>query len=150
MTAPDGAETMLVVWKASRALEARALASIADSGLGASDFKVLEALLHKGPLPVNVLGRTLLLTSGSITTAVDRLAQRGLVVRRDDADDRRVRLVELTAEGRALIGPVYARHSQDLDEVVSVLTAAERRTLVGLLRKLGRHASSITETEDDS
>lgn len=138
---PSGAETVLVVWKASRALEARALASIAHTGLCASDFKVLEALLHKGPLPVNVLGRKLLLTSGSITTAVDRLADRGLVVRRDDPDDARVRLVELTSAGRRLIEPVYDRHAADLDELVSVLTVAERRTLVTLLRKLGLHAA---------
>lgn len=148
MTSPDGAETVLVLWKASRALEARALASIADTGLGASDFKVLEALLHKGPLPVNVLGRTLLLTSGSITTAVDRLEARGLVRRRDDADDRRVRRVELTPAGRALIGPLFARHAADLDEVVRVLTAAERRTLVTLLRKLGLHAMSAAGNEE--
>lgn len=142
MPSPTGPETVLVVWKASRALDARALASIADTGLGASDFKVLEALLHKGPLPVNVLGRTLLLTSGSITTAVDRLAARGLVARHDDATDRRVRRVELTPAGLALIRPLYARHAADLDEVVAVLTGAERRTLVTLLRKLGRHAES--------
>jgi MarR family transcriptional regulator, 2-MHQ and catechol-resistance regulon repressor len=148
MTSPDGAETVLVVWKASRALEARALASIADTGLGASDFKVLEALLHKGALPVNVLGRTLLLTSGSITTAVDRLVARGLVRRRGDATDRRVRQVELTPPGRALIGPLFARHAADLDEVVRVLTAAERRTLVTLLRKLGLHAMSAAGNEE--
>ena len=147
--APSGPETVLVLWKASRAVEARALASIRDTGLGATDFGILEALLHKGPLPVNVLGRKLLLTSGSITTAVDRLVERGLVARTEDAADRRVRLVTLTAAGRRLITPVYARHAADLDAVVGVLSAGERRTLLALLRKLGRgaeHASTTMET----
>ncbi|MDB4888057.1 MAG: transcriptional regulator, MarR family [Gemmatimonadetes bacterium] len=139
-TTPTGPETVLVVWKASRALEARALDSIGATGLGASDFKVLEALLHKGALPVNVLGRKLLLTSGSITTAVDRLVERGLVERHEDATDRRVRQVALTEAGRALIEPLYARHAADLEAVVRVLSDAERRTLVTLLRKLGLHA----------
>ena len=76
---PDGAHTFLVLSRATRAVETRALASIEDAGLCASDFGVLEALLHKGALPVNTLGKTVLLTSGSITTSVYRLAERGLV-----------------------------------------------------------------------
>ena len=149
MTAiPSGAETVLVLWKASRALEARALASIAESGLGTTDFGILEALLHKGPLPVNVLGRKLLLTSGSITSAVDRLVRRGLVVRRADATDRRVRLVELTAAGRRVITPAFARHAADLDDAVAVLGREERRTLVALLRKLGLDAAHASDNQE--
>ena len=132
-----GAHLWLVLWRATRALEARALRSIAETGLGASDFGVLEMLLHKGPQPVNVIGRKVLLTPGSITTAVDRLAARGLVERRDDPADRRVRRVHLTDQGRRLIGPAWTRHESDLEESVSVLTHAERATLVALLRKLG-------------
>jgi MarR family 2-MHQ and catechol resistance regulon transcriptional repressor len=145
---PTGAHTYLVLWKAARAMEARAIRSIEGTGLCASDFGVLEALLHKGPLPVNVLGRKLLLTSGSITTAVDRLEARGLVVRREDPDDRLVRRVELTAAGRRLIAPAFARHAADLERAVSVLAPAERATLVALLRKLGVSAEEETEDED--
>jgi len=133
-----GAHTWLVLWRATRSLEARALRSISETGLGASDFGVLEMLLHKGPQPVNVIGRKVLLTPGSITTAVDRLAARGLVERRDDPSDRRVRRVHLTEHGRRLIGPAWARHEADLEEAVAVLTHAERAALVSLLRKLGR------------
>jgi MarR family 2-MHQ and catechol resistance regulon transcriptional repressor len=135
-----GAHLYLVLSRAARAVEARALASIEDSGLCASDFAVMEALLHKGPLPVNALGKLVLLTSGSMTAAVDRLTERGLVARSEDANDRRVRVVALTAEGRRLIKPVFARHQSDLDDVAAVLTAHERATLVSLLRKLGKHA----------
>ena len=137
---PDGPRTWLVLWKAARAVEARAARSIAHTGLCASDFGVLEALLHKRPLPVNVLGRKVLLTTGSITTAVDRLAGRGLVERRQDSRDRRVRLVSRTSEGHALIAAAFARHAADLDAVVAVLSPAERASLVTLLEKLGRGA----------
>lgn len=152
MTAnPSGAHTFLVLSRAARAVESRALASIEDTGLCASDFGVLEALLHKGPLPVNTLGRTVLLTSGSITTSVDRLAERGLVARKDDPNDRRVRIVSLTADGRRLIKSAFARHAADLDKVVAVLTAHERTTLVSLLRKLGRSVdASVGELEEAS
>ena len=147
---PSGTRTWLILWKATRAVENCALRSIEDTGLCASDFGVLETLLHKGPLPVNVLGRKLLLTTGSITTAVDRLARRGLVQRKDDPGDRRVRLVELTPKGRQLIGPAFARHEDDLEKVVSVLTHEERATLVELLRKLGKAAEGMLDDLDEA
>lgn len=148
---PSGAHTFLVLSRATRAVEIRALASIEDTGLCASDFAVLEALLHKGSLPVNALGKTVLLTSGSITTSVDRLTARGLVARKHDPDDRRVRVVALTAEGRRLIKPAFARHSSDLDEVVAALSPHERSMLVSLLRKLRKSADgSLTTIEEVS
>lgn len=138
---PTGARTWLVLWKAARSVEARAHASIADTGLGATDFAIMETLLHKGAQPVNVVGRRVLLTTGSITTAVDRLVRRGLVVREGDPDDRRVRRVALTGEGRALIASAFARHAADLDALVEVLSPSERATLVALLERLGTHAA---------
>ena len=123
-------------------MEAHAHGSIVNMGLCASDFGVMEALLHKGPLPVNVLGKKMLLTSGSMTAAIDRLVTRGLVARADDPADRRVRMVALTPKGRKIITAAFARHESDLDEVVSVLTRDERTTLVSLLRKLGTHADT--------
>src|SRR5688500_12776426 len=137
---PTGAHTWLVLWRAARAMEIRAHRSIVETGLGASEFAILETLLHKGPLPVNTIGRKVLLTTGSITSAVDRLESRGLVARKDDPDDRRVRLVQLTAAGRKLIKPAFEQHAEDLDEIVSVLTREERITLVTLLRRLGMRA----------
>lgn len=141
-SSPTGAHTWLVLSKAARSVGDRAHESIAQSGLGTTDFAILEALLHKGSMPVNTIGKKLLLTSGSITVAVDRLVAKGYVARNDDPNDRRVRVVELTKAGRAVIGPVYKRHEQDLERLASVLTAAERTTLVNLLRKLGTSAEA--------
>ena len=84
--------------KAFQALIPHAEESIKRTELGDSDFRVLEALLHKGPLPVNTVGPKVWLTPGSISVAVDRLVKKGLVSRKDHADDRRVRQVELTRE----------------------------------------------------
>ncbi|HEY5061056.1 MAG TPA: MarR family transcriptional regulator [Gemmatimonadaceae bacterium] len=145
-----GVHIFLVLSRATRAVEARALASIAGTGLCASDFAVLEALLHKGPLPVNTLGKRVLLTSGSMTAAVDRLVARRLVARKDDPHDRRVRVVALTAEGRRLIKSVFERHASDLDEVVSVLTESERSALLWLLRTLGQGADDAQEQLNDA
>src|ERR1700729_2440222 len=96
----SGVHVWLVLWKASRAVEAHALRNVAGLDMGLSDFGVLEALLHKGPLSIKDLGAKVLLTSGSITTAVDRLEARGVVERFNDRQDRRSRIVRLTATGR--------------------------------------------------
>ena len=136
----SGTHLWLVLSRATRAVEARALESINDTGLGASDFAVLETLLHKGPQPVNAIGKLVLLTSGSITSAVDRRVARGLVRRTEHDNDRRVRMVELTAEGRKLIVPAFARHERDLEHVAAVLSPGERTTLINLLRTLGTSA----------
>src|SRR5712664_2596273 len=98
-----GVHVWLVFMKAFQALLPHAAGSIKHTELGDSDFRVLEVLLHKGPLPVNTIGPNVWLTSGSISVAVDRLVRKGLVSRNDQPDDRRVRRVELTPKGRALI-----------------------------------------------
>ena len=127
----------LVLWKATRALEAHAHKSIASQPICPSDFAVLEVVLHKGPLPVNAIGRKVLLTSGSITVAVDRLEAQGLVERRAHPTDRRARVVHLTTKGKRLITGIFAEHERDMERAASALTASERTTLVRLLKKLG-------------
>src|ERR1700675_4716612 len=94
--------TWLVMMKAMKAIMRYALANLEETGLGLSDFAVLEALLHKGPLPVNVIGPKVNLTPGSISVAVDRLLAKGLVSREESPDDRRIRIVALTARGKSL------------------------------------------------
>src|ERR1700674_809169 len=108
LTGGSGVHVFLVMWKASRALEAYAEKSLSQLEMCGSDFAALEALLHKGPLPVNEIGKKVLLTSGSITVAVDRLETKGLVERRASGSDRRARIVHLTKEGRKAITSVYA------------------------------------------
>jgi DNA-binding MarR family transcriptional regulator len=88
-----------------------AAAGIEETGLGLSDFGVLEVLLHKGPLPVNTIGPIVDLTPGSISIAVDRLFEKGLVSRVESTEDRRVRIVALTPGGKDLIVSAFRKHS---------------------------------------
>src|SRR6266480_5156474 len=108
LTGGSGVHVFLVLWKAARAAEGYAEKSIVELEMCGSDFAVLEALLHKGPLPVNEIGKKVLLTSGSITVAVDRLETKGFVERRAHETDRRTRVVHLTKSGRRLITRAYA------------------------------------------
>ena len=91
------------------------------------------------------IGPKVWLTPGSISVAVDRLVKKGLVSRKDDPDDRRVRQVELTAKGRALITRGFREHAAVMENAVSVLSKKERMTLLQLLKKLGKHAAETRE-----
>ena len=137
----SGVHVWLVLMKAFQALMPHAAESIGRTELGDSDFRVLEALLHKGPLPVNTVGPKVWLTPGSISVAVDRLVKKGLVSRKDHPRDRRVRQVELTRKGRALITRGFTEHAAAMETAVSVLSKNERLTLLRLLKKLGKHAA---------
>ena len=137
----SGVHVWLVLMKAFQALMPHAAESIERTELGDSDFRVLEALLHKGPFPVNTLGPKVWLTPGSISVAVDRLVKKGLVSRNDHPGDRRIRQVELTAKGRALIARGFREHAAAMETVVSILSKKERMTLLRLLKKVGKHAA---------
>jgi len=138
-----GVHVFLVMWKAVHAVETYAQHSIAELEMCGSDFAVLEALLHKGPLPINEIGRKVLLTSGSITVAVDRLESKGWVERRASDTDRRAKIVHLTKAGKELIGRVYATHAADMEQLaLASLTKPERETLIRLLKKIGYEAAN--------
>ncbi|MCL4105661.1 UNVERIFIED_CONTAM: hypothetical protein GTU68_023728 [Idotea baltica] len=132
----------LVFWRAFRSVQLADHDSIADTGLCLSDFAVLEVLLHKGPTPVNTIGQKVMLTSGSMTTAVNRLLKRELVVRRQDENDRRIFFVELTSEGEKLITSAFSEHANRLEELFSCFSEDERSSFLHLARKLGKSATT--------
>jgi MarR family 2-MHQ and catechol resistance regulon transcriptional repressor len=129
--------------KAMRALTRYAAAGIEETGLGLSDFGVLEVLLHKGPLPVNTIGPVVDLTAGSISIAVDRLFAKGLVSRVESAEDRRVRIVALTPRGKALIAGAFRKHSLQMKRVFCELSPEELRDLEVALKKVGKRAAAL-------
>ena len=135
----------LVMMKAMRALTRYAAAGIEETGLGLSDFGVLEILLHKGPLPVNTIGPIVDLTPGSISIAVDRLFAKGLVSRVESSEDRRVRIVALTARGKALIDSAFRKHSGQMRKAFAELSPEELRSLEAALKKVGKRAATLME-----
>ncbi len=145
-----GTRLRLILWKAARAVEEADLRSLrkVTEGCPASqdrcptDFAVLEILLHKGPLPVNTIGRKVLLTSGSITTAIDRLSREKLVRRVPSPTDGRAVLVELTPEGKKTISAIFEEHAKSLERIASVLEPEEKAVLANLLKKWGKFAET--------
>jgi MarR family transcriptional regulator, 2-MHQ and catechol-resistance regulon repressor len=146
-TPNEAVHAWLVLFKAMRALTRYAATGMLETGLGDSDFRVLEVLLHKGPLPVNTIGPIVELTPGSISVAVDRLHRKGLVSRTDSSDDRRVRVVALTKKGRGVIVPVFQKHAAMIKEVFSELSSQELRELESSLRRVGKRAERLWEAQ---
>lgn len=140
----SGVKLWLVLMKAHEAMARFASKSIGKAGLGESDFRVLEVLLHKGGMAVNEIGPKVFLTPGSISVAVDRLHKQGLVSREESKTDRRVKQVELTTKGRTLIVKVFAEHAAEMNELASDLSQKDRRRLSQALKALGKKAAATS------
>ena len=130
--------------KAMRALTRYAAAGIEETGLGLSDFAVLEVLLNKGPLHVNTIGPIVELTLGSINIAVDRLSATDLVTWVESPEDRRVRIVALT-RGKDLIVFAFRKHSGQMRSVFSQLSPAELSGLELALNKVGKRRAALMD-----
>lgn len=137
-----GIHVWLVLWKAYDALRAHAEANLQELGFCLSDFGILEVLLHKGPQPVIRLSRRLRLTGGSMSVAVDRLEDRGLVKRKSDPGDRRGRMVHLTPAGRQLIETAFAQHAEAMEHAAAGLPSGKRARLLKLLKAVGKTAAA--------
>jgi MarR family 2-MHQ and catechol resistance regulon transcriptional repressor len=143
----SGVHLWLILMKCYHTLREVDARSISNSGLCLSDFAVLEMLLHKGPLPVNTIGRKIMLTSGSITTAIDRLEKRRLARRQACPNDRRVTFVQLTPAGRRLIEEIFKVHAAHLEKAFEPLSEQERAALGAHLKTIGKHSETLLEQE---
>ena len=121
---------------------------IADEGLSTSDFQLLETLLHKGPLTITEIQKKVLLATGSMTAAVDRVERKGLVNRTASKGDRRARRLVLTEEGRRLADSLYKAHAEKLKTAMSVLDDAETNEFHRLLKKLGLFAADMLQKQE--
>lgn len=124
--------------RAANVVEARINGHLGDVGLTISQFGVLEAIHHLGPLHQGELATKILKTSGNLTLVIENLVKRGLVERCRAEHDRRFVLVSLTTAGRRLIGDLFPRHVERVEEAFGALGADEQETLARLCRKLGK------------
>jgi MarR family transcriptional regulator, 2-MHQ and catechol-resistance regulon repressor len=131
----------LVLSRCHRAVSQIAERSIQDAGLCLTDFAALEALLHKAPLTITEIQGKVLLASGSMTAAVDRLEEKGLIKRGPAPSDRRAKVLRLTPEGRRIVKTAFRRHAAELESAMGILTAGERQQLHALLKTLGVFAA---------
>jgi MarR family 2-MHQ and catechol resistance regulon transcriptional repressor len=147
---PEALHAWLVMLKAWQSMSRYAFPTLLEEGLGESDFRVLEVLLHKGPMPVNAIGPKVDLNPGSVSVAVDRLYKRGFVSRAECSEDRRVRTVSLTEKGRKMFVPLFRRHAALIKRAFQDVSSQELQQLERILKKIGRRADSLAEKKGHS
>lgn len=108
-----------------------------DHNLTVSQFGVLEAVYHLGPLVQSELAAKILKSSGNLTLVIDNLERRGLVRRERDANDRRYVHVHLTEQGAALVRAILPQHVAGIVAALEVLSPAEQEQLAHLCRVVG-------------
>ena len=135
----------VVLARAYAAISRRTAADIARHDLTITEFGIMEALHHKGPLLLGEIQKKILVTSGGITYLVDRLEEKGLVRREDCPTDRRARYAVLTPAGARLITRIFPGHAAAITEALAGLTAREQGEATALLRRLGRSAAGLND-----
>jgi MarR family 2-MHQ and catechol resistance regulon transcriptional repressor len=133
----DALDVYIKLSRAAGAVETSINYHLKDYGLTSSQFGVLEALYHLGPLHQHELASKILKSSGNLTLVIDNLVKRGLVERERDRTDRRCITICLTETGNQLISDILPRHVERVVDVVGVLTPKEQHQLGTLCRKLG-------------
>lgn len=123
--------------RASESVSARIHRHLADACLTVSQFGVLEAVYHLGPLSQSEIAKKVLKSTGNITLVIDNLEKRDLVKRERQEEDRRYYAVRLTGGGRKLISGIFPLHAAKIMEEMKALSSAEQETLGNLCRKLG-------------
>ena len=141
-TAQDRAlKLFIVLERAAVAVERRVKEQADLHGLTWTEFEILEAVYNKGPLLLGDIQRKILLTSGGVTYTVDRLAEKGLLQRKECDTDRRAKWAILTPKGRELIADIFSPMAEHIQELMSVLNAREQEEATELLRRVGLNAA---------
>lgn len=143
--AAEALHAWLIMLKAWQSMSRYAAPTLLEKGLGESDFRVLEVLLHKGPMPVNAIGPKVDLNPGSVSVAVDRLYKKGFVSRVECSSDRRIRTVSLTEKGREMFTPLFRRHAALIKRAFQDVSSEELQQLEAVLKKIGKRAENLAE-----
>jgi MarR family 2-MHQ and catechol resistance regulon transcriptional repressor len=127
---------LLAIAKAFKRVDDRVRPKMMRFGLSMTEFAVLEALYHHGPLPLGELSGRILITGASTTYTVKKLESRGLMTRTVCEEDHRIVLGCITVRGKELIARVFPSHVQDLVEAMRGLGAADKNIAADLLNKI--------------
>lgn len=130
-------KVLVTLSRATQAVHKRSIKIFNEGGLTSAQFAVLEVLYHKGDLRISEIIEKILSTGGNMTVVINNLEKEQLVEKHIDVEDKRVTLIRITEKGKKKIEDIFPVHLRELEQQFSVLTAAEKKTLRTLLKKLG-------------
>lgn len=128
--------------RGANSLRSAAARQLEPSGLTLSQFAVLEALYHLGPMSLSEVAKKILTTGGNLTMVAGNLEKQGLVNRTCSPEDARVYILSLTAKGKKLIAEIFPDHAEAITQALATLSATEQKKLSELCRKLGEPAEA--------
>lgn len=134
--------TYVKLMRAANSARNFAARSLQDMGLTLTQFAVLEALYHLGPMSLSEVAQRVLTTGGNLTMVAGNLEKQGLAKRQPSPEDKRVQIMVLTPKGKSLMRKLFPHHAAAIVEFLSVLTPQEQAQLGDLCRKLGRREIS--------
>ncbi len=137
-------DTYVKLLRASESVHAAAVRTLPGHHLTPSQFAVLEALYHVGPLCLSDLARKILKTGGNLTMVVRNLEKRGLVIRERGAQDRRYVSVAISDKGKRIMDRAFPQHARRIVQLLGHLSAQEQERLGELCRKLGLAVTGAT------
>lgn len=140
MEQTDTLKAITVLLRASQSIQEMVKQEVVDYGLNATEFAVLELLYHKGDQPIQIIGKKVLLSSGSMTYVVDRLELKGYLVRKACPTDRRVTYVALTTEGNELMKTIFPKHTKRMNDLFEGLELDE---MINQLKIIGKRAEQM-------
>jgi MarR family transcriptional regulator, 2-MHQ and catechol-resistance regulon repressor len=138
----DELKAVTVIIRAAQAIQEVIRKDAAKYGLNPTEFSVLEILYHRGEQPIQVIGKKVLISSGSITYVIDKLEQKNYVKRKGCPEDRRVTYAVITSEGKALMDGIFPQHELEMNKVFADLDADEVNQTISLLKRIGYRAKS--------
>lgn len=143
----DGAnkelKALTVILRASQAIQEVIQKDMAEYGLNPTEFAVLEMLYHKGDLPIQTVGKKILIASSSITYVIDKLENKQLVSRKNCSNDRRITYASLTAKGENLIEQIFPKHQEKIQKVFECLEDVDLDEIIKLMKKIGYQAEKL-------
>lgn len=135
--------TYVKLMRAANAARSYASRSLSETRLTLTQFAVLEALYHLGPMSLSDIARRVLTTGGNLTMVVGNLEKQGLARRQSCPEDKRVLIVVLTTKGKTLLRDIFPGHAAAIVQFLSILNPEQQERLGELCRKLGKQAKAL-------
>ncbi len=136
-------KAVTVILRAAQSIQEVIRKDAASHGLNTTEFSVLELLYHNGEQPTQMIGKKVLISSGSITYVVDKLVNKEYVSRRACANDRRVTYAALTTSGTDLMDEIFPKHAELMTKAFDQLEADEIDETIELLKRIGYRAKDL-------
>lgn len=136
-------KAVTVIIRAAQAIHDVIRKDAAQYGLNPTEFSVMELLYHRGEQPIQIIGKKVLISSGSITYVIDKLVEKNYVRRRACPEDRRVTYGVLTNEGKELMDNIFPQHEMEMSRIFADLDAEEVNQTISLLKRIGYRAKGL-------